>query len=291
MTAIHAPLPADLQRIADDVAADLRGNGSGLPHVGIAYSGGVDSSVLAALTGRAVGEARTTLLLAVSNSLSRREHRLASAQAEQLGLPLVEVATRELDNPDYAANPVDRCYHCRDEMFTAIEADVIDRLGLDVVAYGENLDDTLRPDRPGARAAREHRILHPLATAGATKADVRAIARALGLPSADKPASPCLASRIPHGEPVTAAKLAQIDAAEDACFAAGFSDCRVRHHGPIARIEIPTDEFHLIADDARRDALLRAVRDAGFAHATLDLGGIRSGAFTMQILRNRPEQP
>lgn len=282
-------LPHELDRIAEAVRDDLLASGGPRPMVGVAYSGGVDSSVLAALVARAVGPERTRLLLAVSASLARRERRLAHRQAHQLGLEVHEVTTAEVDNPAYAANPADRCYYCKDEMFTRIETDVVDSLQLDVVAYGENSDDATRPDRPGSRAAREHHVLHPLAAAGASKADVRAIAAALGLASAAKPAAPCLASRIPHGEPVTTEKLAAVDAAEDAVLAAGFSDCRVRHHGSIARIEIPAGEFDLIADPGRRGRLLDDVRAAGFRHATLDLGGIQSGAFTLQLLNRRPE--
>lgn len=287
MTAISAELPARLEHIADAVARDVAVVPS--PRIGIAYSGGVDSTVLAALTARALGPEATTLLMAVSPSLAQRERRLAERQASDLGLKLVEVETRELENPDYAANPVDRCYYCKDELFTRIEDDVLDDLGLDAVAYGENLDDAARDDRPGAHAADEHRILRPLASAGATKDDIRAIARALGIASADKPAAPCLASRIPHGQPVTAEKLAQVDAAEDAVLAAGFSDCRVRHHGDIARIEVPAAEFVLLADDAARTGLLGRVKAAGFKYATLDLGGMQSGAFTLQLLTSRPE--
>lgn len=287
-TDLFTELQPGLQRIADGVARDIRDAAGPRARVGVAYSGGVDSTVLAALTARAVGPDRTTLLMAVSPSLAKRERRLATRQADELGLPLVEVETRELDNPQYAANPVDRCYFCKDELFTRLDDDLVGRLRLDAIAYGENLDDAARPDRPGARAAREHRVLHPLASAGATKADVRAIARALGLSSADKPAAPCLASRVPHGEPVTAEKLAQVDAAEDAVLAAGFSDCRVRHHGDIARIEVPSSEFGLVADDERRERLLAAVRAAGFKHAVLDLAGIQSGAFTLQLLTARP---
>ena len=322
---LHAPLPAELQRIADAVAADLLGEGgahdslvpeherqrvtpvlsvppmkSGIdegkdprsriaaPRIGVAFSGGVDSTVLAALVARAVGAANTVLLLGVSPSLARRERRLAHRQADQLGLEMAEVATNELANPSYAANPVDRCYFCKDELFTVLDSEVAAELGLDAIAYGENADDASRPDRPGSRAAREHRVLHPLAVAGATKADVRAVAAALGLLTAAKPAAPCLASRIPHGEEVTAEKLAAVDAAEDAVLAAGFSDCRVRHHGTIARIEVPADEFALVADATRRERLLAEVRQAGFRHATLDLAGIQSGAFTLTLLHQPP---
>lgn len=252
--------------------------------LGVAYSGGVDSTVLAALATRALGPEKVVLLLAVSPSLARREHRLALRQAELLGLELVEVPTDELSRPDYASNPVDRCFHCKDELFTRIDEEHAARLGIEAVAYGENADDALRPDRPGSAAATAHHVLKPLASAGITKQQVREIARAFGLPSADKPAAPCLASRIPHGQPVTAEKLAQIDAAEDAVLQAGFTDCRVRHHGDLARIEIPSDELPRLTDAHLRDRLVARVREAGFAHVTVDLDGIRSGAFTLQLL-------
>lgn len=279
-----AALPVQLRAKADAVATQLRAAAGDDARVGVAYSGGVDSATLAALTAHAIGASRTVLLLAVSPSLARRERRFAHAQAEQLGLELVEVATRELDNPRYASNPVNRCYYCKDALFQRIEADEMDRLKIAVVAYGENADDARRPDRPGGKAAREHAVLYPLATAGASKQDVRALARAFGLASAEKPASPCLASRIPHGEPVTAQKLEQIDAAEDAVLAAGFSDCRVRHHGDLARIEVPADELDRFTDAGLRATLVAAIRAVGFRHVTFDLEGIRSGAFTLQLL-------
>ncbi len=284
---LHAVLPAALQQIADAVAVDVHTAGED-PRVGVAFSGGVDSTVLAALVSRAVGEANTVLLMGVSASLAKRERRLAHRQAEQLGLQLAEVETLELKNPEYAANPVDRCYHCKDELFTVLTSRVAGELRLDAIAYGENADDAVRPDRPGSRAAQEHHVLHPLAAAGASKGDVRAIAAHLGLENAAKPAAPCLASRIPHGQEVTAEKLAAVDAAEDAVLAVGFSDCRVRHHGTIARIEVPTSEFRLIADDVLRATLLASVRAAGFEHAALDLAGIQSGAFTLTLLPHRP---
>ena len=277
-------LSAPFRAKAEDVVCRLRGAAGDAGRIGVAYSGGVDSATLAALTAEAVGRERTVLLLAVSPSLARRERRLAHAQAAALGLELVEVATHELDNPSYTANPVDRCYHCKDELFTRIEDAEATRLGLAVIAYGENADDAQRMDRPGARAAREHAVAHPLADADVTKGDVRAIARAFGLASADKPAAPCLASRIPHGEEVTAAKLDQVDVAEDAVLAAGFTDCRVRHHGTVARVEVPADELGRLADAELRRALVDGVRAAGFAHVAVDLEGIRSGAFTLQIM-------
>ena len=283
-----ADLPAPLRTKTDEVTHALREAAGASGKLGIAYSGGVDSATLAALAGNALGPHKTVLLLAVSPSLARRERRLARAQAETLGLPLIELTTHELDNPQYAANPVDRCYHCKDELFTRIDEGEVERLGLAAVAYGENADDARRPDRPGGRAAREHGVLFPLATAGLTKRDVRAIARAFGLASAEKPAAPCLASRIPYGEEVTAKKLEQVDAAEDVVLEAGFTDCRVRHHGDVARIEVPADELGRLADAELRRVIVDGVRAAGFAHVAIDLDGIRSGAFTLQLLE-RPQ--
>ena len=156
-----------------------------------------------------------------------------------IGVPLVEVVTHEGENPAYRANGPDRCFHCKDELFTRISDEVVARYGLTAVAYGENADDIARPDRPGSQAATNHRVLRPLADAGLTKADVRAVARALELPCADKPAAPCLASRIPHFEEVTPEKLRQVEAAESALRDLGFPESRVRHHGDVARIELP----------------------------------------------------
>jgi len=283
-------MPSAIREIAERVAVQVKTAQANSVvklnrgRVGVSYSGGVDSSVLAALVARAVGRDQTVLLLGESASLARREKAFALRQAAQLGLEVVEVATHELDNPNYSKNPVNRCYFCKDELYNRFDEAVLDQHQIGVLVYGENRDDSARPDRPGGKAAREHGVLYPLGTAGATKAHVRDIARAFGLISAEKPAAPCLASRIPHGEPVTAKKLQMIDLAEDAVLRAGFSDCRVRHHGSIARVEVPTEEFYLLADQQRRHALVDEIKSAGFDHVTLDLDGIRSGAFTLSIL-------
>lgn len=274
-------LSAEHRAWVDAVAAALPDG-----RIGVAYSGGVDSSVLAATIAHIRGPQALVLLLAVSPSLARREHQTALRQAARLGLELVELSTTELEDPDYVANDVDRCYHCKASLFR-LAGDQLQDHGLDALAYGENADDLDRPDRPGRRAATEYGICHPLADAGLTKEQVRELGRALGVPSADKPASPCLASRIPHGQIVTTEKLAQVDIAEDAVLAAGFTDCRVRHHGTIARIEVPQDELDRLTDPRLRAELVRAVRDAGFDHVTLDLAGLQSGGFTLQIQRRR----
>lgn len=267
---------------AEAVIRELRSVPAG--RLGIAYSGGVDSAVLLALAVQALGTGRVIPLLGVSPSLAADERRIAHEVAAQIGVEVHEVDTHEGANPAYVANGADRCFHCKDELFTRIDDQVADELGLVAVAYGENADDVLRPDRPGARAATEHDVLRPLASAGITKPQVRAIARELGLSVADKPAAPCLASRIPHGEPVTREKLRQVEEAEQAVRRAGFSDGRVRHHGSIARIELPASEIGRLADDQLRSQLIADVREAGFAHVTVDLAAIQSGAFTMQIL-------
>ncbi|QTE27606.1 ATP-dependent sacrificial sulfur transferase LarE [Propioniciclava sp. MC1595] len=269
--------------LADALAIASRLPGSG--RLGVAYSGGVDSAVLLAVTVRALGADRALGLLAVSDSLARDELAGARATVQELGAAVVEFATHEGDNPAYRANDVDRCFHCKDEMFTVIDSRLVAEHGLVAVAYGENADDAARIDRPGARAATEHAVLRPLADAGLTKRRVRALAHALGLSVADKPAAPCLASRIPHGQEVTPAKLKQVEAGEEALRDLGFTDSRVRHHGDIARIEVPAAELALFADAERRDAVLARLRAAGFAYVTVDLAGLQSGAFTLQVLR------
>lgn len=276
-------LPTGPREDALAVAGLLTGRG----RLGVAYSGGVDSAVLLAVAVRALGRDHAIGLLAVSESLPERERRAANQTAVELGADLVEFATHEGEVPEYRANGVDRCYHCKDELFTVIDHHLIASLGLGAVAYGENADDARREDRPGSRAARDHEILHPLADAGVTKARVRALARALGLSVADKPAAPCLASRIPHGEEVTPEKLRQIEQAEDVLHELGVPDCRVRHHGDIARIEVPAHEIARLSEGAAREALVVGVRRAGFRYVTLDLLGLQSGAFTLELMRTR----
>jgi uncharacterized protein len=168
-------------------------------------------------------------------------------------------------------------------LFTRISDEVCGQHGLHAIAYGENADDVARPDRPGSRAATEHRVLRPLADAGLDKAAVRRIARAMALPCADKPAAPCLASRIPHHESVTTEKLAQIEAAERALRRLGFDDCRVRHHGDVARVELPLDALSQVVGELRTE-VHHAVTSAGFRFAAVDLAGVQSGAFTLPLV-------
>ena len=279
-SAVDQPLTGDLLAAAEAVASRL----IGAAPLGVAFSGGVDSSVLLALAVRALGVDQVVAILAVSPSLASDERIAAHRVAAVIGARILEIQTREGDNPAYRANSPDRCFHCKDELFTRIEDDVAGAHGLAAVAYGENADDMLRPDRPGARAASNHKVLRPLADAGLGKAAVRAMARELRLPSADKPAAPCLASRIPHHQEVTAAKLAQIEAAEKALRMLGFADSRVRHHGEVARIELPASELVRAVCAPAREQIHAAVTAAGFRFAAVDLAGIQSGAFTMSLL-------
>ncbi|MDO5495193.1 MAG: ATP-dependent sacrificial sulfur transferase LarE, partial [bacterium] len=239
--------------------------------LGVSFSGGVDSAVVAAIAAEAFGPEAVVAMIAVSPSLARRELRAARATAEEIGVELAEIATFETDVDDYRANTADRCYFCRTEMFTQFTGDAARELGLAAIAYGENATDTERIDRPGAVAALEFGVLRPLSTAGLTKSEVRELARGYGLSVADKPASPCLASRVPHGTPVTPELLAQIDSAEDAVIEAGFPEARVRHHGEIARIEVPAGDVARLASPEVREAVVRGVRAAGYRNVTLDL--------------------
>jgi len=274
------PLSGPERVAAGAVAARL----AGCAPLGVALSGGVDSSVLLALAARALGPARVLAVLGVSPSLAADERAAAHEVAAHIGVRVIEVQTREGERAGYVRNGPDRCFHCRDELFTRISDEVVDRHGLAAVAYGENADDARRADRPGARAATAHRVLRPLADAGIDKAAVRRIARALALPCADKPAAPCLASRVPHFDAVVPEKLHQVETAEAGLRALGFHDLRVRHHGEVARIELPPDDLVRAAGDPVREQVRRAVLAAGFRFVALDLGGLQSGAFTLPLV-------
>lgn len=267
---------ARVQRLTGQLAAVKR--------LGVAYSGGVDSATLLALAVRALGADRVLGIIGVSPSLADDERAAAHATARAIGVAVVEVATREGERAAYQKNGPDRCYHCKDELFTRIADEVRTVHGLDAIAYGENADDMLRPDRPGARAAVEHGVLRPLADAGLDKAAVRRVARVLNLSCADKPAAPCLASRIPHHQPVTPEKLAQIEDAERALRVLGFRDCRVRHHGDVARVELLSDDLPRAVAEPLRGQVQQAVTAAGFRFVALDLAGIQSGAFTLPLV-------
>jgi uncharacterized protein len=274
--------PTDLDCVAR-VAAAL----SGAAPLGVAFSGGVDSSVLLALAARTLGHQQVIAVLGVSPSLAAAERSAAHRVAATIDVRLVEITTFEGDRPQYRRNGPDRCFHCKDELFTRIDDEVVATHGLAAVAYGENADDARRPDRPGARAATDHTVLRPLADAGMDKATVRRIAAALRLPCADKPAAPCLASRIPHFHQVLPAKLRQIEQAEAALHALGLRELRVRHHDDVARLELGPQDLIRARSEPLRSAVDAAVRAAGFAQVTIDPNGLQSGAFTLHALDGR----
>ncbi len=265
------PQITELEEKRQRLEASLRRLGS----VIVAYSGGIDSAYLAFAAHGAL-QGKMLAVIADSASLARSHYHDAVAFAEQQGIPLRTVQTLELEHEAYAVNDSNRCFHCKDELFTVLEQERA-QLGFDAVAYGLNADD--RKDfRPGQRAAAAHHVAAPLAEAGMTKADVRALAKAAGLNVWDKPASACLSSRIEYGRRVTPENLRMVEEAEDALRALGLRNFRVRHHGAVARIEIAEDEMSLALDAARLREMSATVKAAGFHYVALDCDGYRSGS-------------
>jgi len=241
----------------------------------IAYSGGTDSAFLAYAAHRALSD-RMLAVIADSASLPRKELAAALDFTAQHGIPTSILATGELQNPAYVRNDARRCFHCKDELFTQMEAKR-EELGFAHLAYGMNLDDRAE-FRPGQQAAALHGALTPLVTAGLTKAEVRQLAREAGLALADKPASACLSSRIEYGRPVSAENLLQVEQAEDALHALGFPQVRVRHHGNLARVEIAREDLARALSLEMLDRMTTALRPLGFLYVTLDTQGYRSGS-------------
>jgi uncharacterized protein len=241
----------------------------------VAYSGGVDSAFLAATAHRVLG-ARMLAVLADSPSLARRDMEQAGVFARSLGMPLRVVATEELERPEYARNDANRCFYCKDEMFRNLEV-LGGKLGFAHIAYGMNADDT-RDYRPGQRAAEQHAVLAPLAEAGLAKIEVRALAKAAGYSLWDRPAAPCLASRVEYGRAVTREVLEQVERAEESLRQLGFHELRVRHHGDLARVEIARPELPRALSMEMLDAITAALKQVGFQYVTLDCAGFRSGS-------------
>lgn len=246
----------------------------------VAYSGGVDSAFLAATAHRVLGS-QMLAVLADSPSLARRDMEQACAFARSLGMPLQVIATEELDKPEYSRNDANRCFHCKDELFAAMGA-LGTKLGFAKIAYGMNADDG-RDFRPGQRAAEQHEVLAPLAEAGLTKLEVRTLAKAAGYPVWDRPAAPCLSSRVEYGRTVTREVLEQVERGEESLRQLGFRELRVRHHGELARVEIARDELPRALTMEMLDAITAALKQAGFKYVTLDCTGFRSGSMNMVL--------
>ena len=241
----------------------------------VAYSGGVDSAFLAATARRVLGE-RMIAVLADSPSLARRDLELATAFAQSVGMPLRVIQTEELDKPEYQKNDGDRCFHCKTELFTGMEA-LRAELGFEHIAYGMNSDDTW-DYRPGQRAADEHKVLAPLASAGLTKQEIRALCKAAGYTLWDRPAAPCLSSRVEYGRTVTREVLEQVEHSEESIRELGFREFRVRHHGELARVEIAKAELPRALTMEMLESITAALRKTGFHYVTLDCAGFRSGS-------------
>lgn len=271
---------ADLER---KEAALYRALGD-LPSIIVAYSGGVDSALLAYAATRVLGT-HALCVTADSPSYPERHRQMALSLAKEFGFRHEIIQTAEMARPEYRANPANRCYYCKHELYTHLSALARER-GIPVIADGSNADD--RGDyRPGRQAAREFGVRSPLDDAGLTKEEIRELARRSGLPTWDEPASACLSSRIPYFTEVTDEKLRMIERAETVLRGLGLRICRVRHHDTIARIELGPSEMARVADPAVAAAIDRELREIGYAHVTIDLRGYRLGSLN-DALRLRP---
>jgi len=251
-----------------------------LDRVVVAYSGGVDSSLVLRVACEVLGD-RVLGVIGRSDSYAKRELDLALAQAASFGAAIEIVSTGELSDPNFRSNPVDRCYHCKSELYREL-AEVAMRFGARAVLDGTIVED-LGDWRPGRRAAEERDVRSPLAELGFTKADVRAAAAHYGLESSDKPASPCLASRIPYGTEITREALGQVEAAEELLRSLGFVELRVRHVGDTARIEVPLADLARLVEADVREPLVAGLKALGYSRVALDLEGFRSGSLNLGV--------
>ncbi len=267
-----------LQAIAEELRPYQR--------IGVAFSGGVDSATLLAAAAHILGRKSVIAFLGVSESLAQRERLIAHQIAKSLEVKLVEIHTQEMSNPQYIANDGNRCYFCKSALFDEIAKIDLDAFNLDAIAYGENYDDSLKSDRPGQRAAREFGVIKPLSDAGLSKSDVRALARSFNLQVAEKPATPCLASRIKPFTPVSTMALRQIEMLEDFLYAREFSDVRARYFGEKLFIEVAEDSLSLLSDvkmqaEIRSFALSHQLPEINFSDKP-----IRSGSFSATHLNS-----
>lgn len=254
---------------------------SELKSVAVAFSAGVDSTFVLKAALDTLGPKNVVAVTGKSDSLAAGEFEEACRLAEAVGAEHVVIETGEFDNPDYLRNPTNRCYFCKTTLYTELE-EFISRRGLGAVINGINADD-LGDYRPGIEAAREHDVRCPAAEAGLTKADIRALSARWSLPTFDKPASPCLSSRVQYGESITPEKLRRIEAAEAFLRDLGFRECRVRHHENLARVEVPAEYVPELAKPELAHRIDQHFRELGYNYVTLDLRGLRSGSMNEVI--------
>jgi len=259
----------------------VRGTLRDLGRVAVAYSGGVDSAFILKLAVDSLGGENVLAITGVSDSLSTSERQHAQRLARQIGAEHILLQTREFENPEYLANPTNRCYFCKTELYERMRHFLSSR-GPFCILSGTNADD-LGDYRPGLIAADENGVRAPLAEAGLTKTEIRALSAQMGLPTHDKPASPCLSSRVQYGEAITPDKLRMIEAAESFLHRLGLRECRVRHHDKLARIEVPADRIASLAQPDIRAKIDSAFREIGYHYVTLDLRGFRSGSMNEVI--------
>jgi uncharacterized protein len=252
-----------------------------LGSVVVAFSGGVDSTLLLKAAVDALGAAKVLACMSVGPSEPSNQYDRAASLAKSIGVEMTTIDSRELDDPNFSANQADRCFHCKSHLCRTL-LDLARQRGYKHVVFGTHHDD-LSDFRPGNKAIAAFGIRAPLAEAGLTKADIRQLSRQLGLPTADTPSSPCLASRISYGLQVTAERLRQVDEAEAFLRELGFVEFRVRHHDTIARIEVPAGQIATIAAEPLRSKIVQKLKSMGFKFVTLDLQGFRSGSLNESL--------
>lgn len=274
----HEGVQAKLARLEDLI----RATGG----MAVAFSGGVDSTFLAAVVFRVLG-VRALAITALSSTYPAWEQQEARELAVRIGIRHLEVDSHELEDPHFLENPPDRCYYCKKELVDLVRRTAGEQ-GMDVIADGTTVDD-LDDHRPGRRAAREGGMRSPLLEAGLTKHEVRELSRGMGLPTADKPSLACLASRIPYGTRITPERLGAVDRVEQVLRDLGFRQCRVRHHGQVARIEVEAGRLAALCEPAVRNKILAAAHEAGFTYVTADLDGYRTGSMNA-VLTEKEKQ-